>query len=388
MSQARVGLLFNANKAYDRQVMAGISRFCKEYKPDWDIVVSDDYRSNLDSKTLDRCTAFIADFDDPGIENSLQESEKLIVGVGSSYNNSCDYPSVPYVATDNVAIVSLALQHFLTLGLPRVAFYGMPSSQDSRWAIQREQAMLMITKESDIPCYTFRGTHTHIDEISSDLCNWISSLPKPIGILASNDRRARQLIAACHQLNEKVPEEISVLGIDDDELANFFCKPELSSIRQNTEEMGFIAGKKLYQLLVNKEQGYITQTLVKPAGLIQRESTAFNDIQDIYVRTAVGLIHRNLHTGIRAGNVIRTTGISRSSMDDRFLSEMGMSLHKYIAHIQFKKAKDRLKESEISISRIAELCGYPSTQYMYAVFNKNIGITPSQYRTNHLYDGG
>ena len=382
MSQARVGLIFNANKAYDRQVMAGISRFCREYHPDWDIVISDDYRSDLDLATLARCTAFIADFDDPIIESSLPKAGKIIIGVGSSYNHYCDYPDVPYVATDNLAIVSLALQHFLTLGLPRVAFYGMPSSQNNRWAIEREQAMLMIAKESDIPCYTFRGTHTHIDEISSDLCSWISSLPKPIGILASNDRRARQLIAACHQLNEKVPEEISVLGIDDDELANFFCKPELSSIRQDTEEMGFIAAKKLYSLLGRQDQDYTTLTLVEPAALIQRESTAFNDIQDVYVRTAVGLIHRNLHTGIRAGNIIRTIGISRSNMDDRFLLEMGMSLHKYIAHVQFKKAKDRLKESEISISRIAELCGYPSTQYMYAVFNRNIGITPSQYRTN------
>lgn len=379
MMQHRVGILFNGNKVYDRRVMGGIAAYRNQFKKQWQLVIEEDYRCRLDGEFIRQCDAFIADYDDPEVERVLSDYSKPVIAVGGSYQNTNEYPCCTYVATDNQGIALLALEHFQSLGFQHFAFYSMPEGAGNRWAKEREKAFARQVKEAGSACYRFGGFNSDTSSNNFNrLCDWLAVLPKPVAILSATDARAIHLIDACKHMNISVPEQVSILGVDDDDLANSLCSPTLSSVRQDCHQMGYRAAEILGKKLAGENVEAVT--LITPEKLEQRDSTRNSGYQDYYVRMAIGLIRSHLHEGIRTADIVRKAGISRSNLENRFQKETGVSLHKYIANSQLNKAKELLKQSDKSIASIAELCGYPSVQYLYSLFRKEVGITPGVYR--------
>ena len=144
-----------------------------------------------------------------------------MVGVGGSYRDPLCYPSVPYVATDNHALVDAAFQHLQQKGLERFAFYGSPANSHTRWAKEREQAMMSICQQHGYPCSVYRGHTTQPQTWQysiEQLANWVGSLAMPIGIVAVTDARARHLLQVCDHFGIYVPDNVAIVGIDDDEV--------------------------------------------------------------------------------------------------------------------------------------------------------------------------
>jgi len=211
-----VALLFNANKFYDREIIAGIGAYVRSTREEWDLVVEEDFRARLTDIAQWQGDGFIADYDDPEISKALAGTKLPVVAVGGSYADASNYPKgMPYVATDNFLMVKLAHDHLVEAGLPRLAMYSVPEAAGNRWAQERETAFARLAPQGRIYC----GIQTSAVQWNSaieNLVDWISSLPKPVGIIAITDARARHLMHACMVAGLAVPEQVAIIGIDND----------------------------------------------------------------------------------------------------------------------------------------------------------------------------
>lgn len=377
-----ITLLLNANKIFDRQIIEGIGRYLQASNADWDLYLEEDFLTRLDHFDEWHGDGVIADFDNPAIEKTLSNTSVPVVGVGGSYQDKDSYPAVPYVATDNYALVEAAFEHLRQKGIERFAFYGSPISHNQRWAQEREQAMLSITKRHGYECYVYRGHAVRAETwqySQKRLTDWLKSLPAPTGIVAVTDSRARHLLQACDHLGLLIPERFAVIGIDDDELTRFLSRVSLSSVKQGCLEMGFQAAKILHKQLKGTTYN-ATQLLVPPVTVAERQSTDFKAIKDPLVMQASHFIRMNACRGIKVDQVLDHVSISRSNLETRFKEERGHSIHTEIHNEKLNRACRMLKETDLHSNEIANRCGYPSVQYMYALFRKHFDQTPVEYR--------
>ncbi|GAA0368722.1 DNA-binding transcriptional regulator [Bowmanella denitrificans] len=380
-----ITLLFNANKVYDRQVIEGIGHYLQSSKADWDVYLEEDFLCRLEHIHEWSGDGIIADFDDMNIQLALKGSDKPVVGVGGSYSNPNHYPAVPYVATDNYALVKLAYEHLKQKGLERFAFYSVPIDENHRWAREREAAISELTAKDGYECQIYQGHCTRPETwqyAMNRLTDWIQSLPKPIGILAVTDSRARHLLQACDHIGLIVPDNVAIIGIDDDDIARFLSRISLSSVTQGCFEMGYQAAKLLHKQLSNIQVGR-KQILVPPAGVASRQSTDFKALKDPYVIQAMHYIRQHATRGIKVEQVTDFVGISRSNLEQRFRSERGHSIHTELHNQKLGRACKMLSDTQVSPTEIANICGYPSLQYMYAVFKRHFDQTPTEYRSSH-----
>ncbi|MDR9827292.1 DNA-binding transcriptional regulator [Vibrio sp. FNV 38] len=387
----RITLLFNANKVYDRQVIEGIGEYLQASQCEWDIFLEEDFTAHLDNYKDWKGDGVIADFDDPQIEALLRETDIPVVGVGGSYEREEQYPNVPYVATDNEALVDLAFHHLREKGLENFAFYGIPEDLGKRWAHERTKAFKKIVKREGYTGSVYLGNETSPQTWQYDmnrLADWLQMLPTPTGIIAATDSRARHLLQVCEHLNIMVPDKVSVIGIDNEELARYLTRVSLSSVGQGSKEMGYRAAKMLHKLVENRQKTESNtskvvkhaRVLVPPTQVYERQSTDYQALKDPYVIQAMHFIRHNACKGIKVDQVLSYVGISRSNMEARFKEERGHSIHQEIHNSKLNRACNLLKNTSLPIVEIAELCGYPSLQYMYTVFKKNLDQTPKYFR--------
>jgi LacI family transcriptional regulator len=395
--QYSISLLFNANKVYDRQVIEGIGHYLQSTKVDWDVYLEEDCLARLNNLDNWEVDGIIADFDDPDMQAALTDLDIPVIGVGGSYQNADDYPDVPYVATDNEAVVNCAYQHLKQKGLQRFAFYGFPPDTEHRWALERERAIVALCEKDGFSCSVYRGFKTQPDTwhySMNRLADWIESLPLPVGVIAVTDARARHLLQACDKTNRLVPDQVSIVGIDDDDIARNLSRVSLSSVSQGCFDMGFHAAKLLHRQL-NRQKAEkpsdqkakiksAPRVLVPPIGIIQRQSTDFKALQDPYVIQAMHYVRQHACRGIKVEQVIDYVGISRSNLEQRFVQECGHSIHTEIHNEKLNRACKMLAETDTELAEIANSCGYPSIQYLYAVFKKHFGQTPKQYKSDLL----
>lgn len=377
-----ITLLFNANKIYDRKVIEGIGNYLQTSKVDWDLYLEEDFLARFDNIDEWVGDGIIADFDNPEIQAALLKVKVPVVAVGGSYSDPKDYPDVPYVATDNHALVDAAYQHLRQKGIERFAFYGSSKGEHHRWSQEREKAIISITEADGYECQIYRGApikHETWQNTIKRLSDWLQSLPTPIGIIAVTDARARHLLQVCDHNGLLVPDQLAVMGIDDDEIARFLSRVSLSSVNQGCFEMGFNAAKKLHRLL-NGQKVTHKPFLVPPSNIIERQSTDFKAIKDAHVMQAMHYIRQNACRGIKVDQVLDYVGVSRSNLEQRFKEERGHSIHNEIHNEKLRKSCSMLKNTEQTTSEIANICGYPSLQYMYAVFKKHFNKTPREYR--------
>ncbi|WP_234418512.1 XylR family transcriptional regulator [Dongshaea marina] len=379
----RIKLLFNANKIYDRQVMAGIGRYIQTSRCDWEIILEEDFRIHgYGGHLLQDCDGVIADCDDPELEKLLCSTSLPVVGVGSSYQDPALYPDCPYVATDNLKLVELAYRHLQSKGLEHFAFYGGIDLPQMRWARQRLDAYKFLLERDGYPLYYYQGEYIHSGNWSQAmgrLQQWIASLPLATGVIAVTDARAHHLLQASDYLGRVIPEELAVIGIDNEEVTRSLSRIPLSSVEQGCDEMGFQAAHMLEQRLSSRPLAK-KRVIVPPVRVCERQSSEYQALKDPSVIRALHYIRRHACRGIKVQQVLDFVSLSRSNLEGRFQASCGHSIHQEIHQFKLNKAKHLLLESELSMQEIANACGYPSLQYLYAVFRKDMGQTLLEYR--------
>jgi len=387
----RIALLFNANKIFDHEVIAGIAAYFGSTRAAWEIFLEEDFRLRLPGIEHWQGDGIIANFDDPAVAEALSRCRIPVVAVGGSYADPANYPAgVPYVATDNAKLVELARQHLIDVGLQRFAMYSVPATEGNRWAQERENAFRSLMRGDRLEPEIFRGCETSADswdEAVQGQIDWLRSLPKPVGIIAVSDARARQLLQACIIADIEVPEQVAIIGIDNDPLVRRLTRIPLSSVIQGTQEMGRTAAHLIEQMLHGVRPPN-TPIVVPPAGVNALASSQYQLIRHPNVMRARHFIRQYACQGIKTDQVALHVGVSRSSLEADFRQELGCSVHDVILSFKLDAAKAGLESADCSIADVALGSGLTSIQYMHRVFKRELGCTPRAYRDRVLGERG
>lgn len=379
----RIALLFNGSKIYDRGIIAGIGNYLSSTRASWDLFLEEDFLCRLRGIERWQGDGIIADFDDPLIGEALAGSRVPVVAVGGSYEDVGKYPKgIPYVATDNHALMKLAYEHLVEAGLTRFACFSLPEAQANRWAQEREKAFRRLMQRDGLQVEVYRGLGTSAplwDSAVEQQIAWLHSLPKPIGIIAVTDARARQLLQACLTAGIAVPEEVALIGIDNDPLTRTLTRVPLSSVVQGTETMGRTAAALLHQMLHGKPCTG-TQVLVPPDAINVQASSLHQPLGNPYVMQALLFIRQYACQGIKTDQVAAYVGVSRSSLEAHFRKARGCSVHDEILRFKLAAAAKGLENQSLAIADIAARCGFTSAQYLHTVFRREFGCTPRQYQ--------
>jgi LacI family transcriptional regulator len=383
----RIALLFNGNKVFDRDVIAGVAAHLASTRSRWDLFLEEDFRLRLSGIEDWQGDGIIADFDDPAVAHALRRSKIPVVAVGASYADAADYPAgVPYVATDNAALIKLAYEHLIDAGLTQFALFSQPESPGNRWAQEREQAFCALMRRDGMAADIYRGRSTTApswDAAVDEQVAWLQALPKPVGIIAVTDARARQLVQACNMAGIAVPEQVALIGIDNDPLARLLTRIPLSSVIQGAQAIGRTAAQLLDQALHGSPPGAV-RILIPPEGINAQASSRHEPPRHPHVMRARHFIRQYACQGIKTGQVADYLGISRSSLEAHFRQEQNTSVHDEILRFKLNAATSLLKTADANISDVALRCGFTSVQYMHAVFKRELGCTPRVWQDRAL----
>jgi LacI family transcriptional regulator len=294
------------------------------------------------------------------------------------------------VATDNIKLIELAHQHLIDVGLQGFAMFSVPATEENRWAQERENAFRSLMQGDQLEAEIFRGCETsaHLwDEAVQGQIDWLRSLPKPVGVIAVSDARARQLLQACIIADIEVPEQVAIIGIDNDPLVRRLTRIPLSSVIQGAQEMGRAAARLVEQMLHGVPPPN-TPIVVPPAGINVHASSQHQLIKHPIVMRARHFIRQYACQGIKTEQVADYVGVSRSSLDASFRQELGCSVHDVILSFRLNAAKAGLESGDCSIEDVALGSGLTSIQQMHRVFKRELGCTPRAYRDRVLSERG
>jgi LacI family transcriptional regulator len=236
--------------------------------------------------------------------------------------------------------------------------------------------------EAGVPCAILRArnaTAQNWNILQRALTNWLISLEKPVGLLACTDLRARHVLQVCRTQGIRVPDEVAVVGVDNDEMLCGLTTPPLTSIEQGSQRIGYEAAALLAQMMAGKKWRQICH-VIPPEGLVARQSTDVVACDDQELAAAVRFIRQRASDPIRVADVLNIAQLSRSTLERKFLDTLGRTIHSEIERVQVERAKQLLVGTTLAAKQIAKQCGFRYAQYMTVVFRRRAGQTPLEYR--------
>jgi LacI family transcriptional regulator len=211
------------------------------------------------------------------------------------------------------------------------------------------------------------------------IAGWLRSLLKPVGVFACNDVRALQVVQACHVAGYSVPDEVAVLGVDNDEIITERCHPKLSSIQPDTLSTGYKACLCLDKMMNGlKPEPYFDWT--PPVGVIERDSTNIIATTDKLVAHALRAIRDEACDGLTVKNLLDSLHVSRSQLEAKFRKTLGRTVHDEITRVRLKRVCQLLCAGDDTLATIARKSGYLDISHLSRSFRKNFGLWPGEYR--------
>jgi len=297
---------------------------------------------------------------------------------------------VAVVDSDHARIMQLAVDHLVSNGLEHIAYCGFPGLQFSD---TRQRAFADSARPESIRWHTYpsprrswRGSDSpetpHWPRDLRSLQKWLVGLPKPVGIVACNDTRARHVLEVCEAVGIDVPQDVSVVGVDNDDVICELCTPPVTSVDPNVEAIGVEAARVLDRMMGGGTPPRRTIG-VPPLGIEPRASSDTRISPHDDLNEAVRFIRSNVAAGINVGSVVAHVGTSRSTLERRFREHMGCSPHEYIHRHRMERVKRLVLNTYLPAYRIAQMSGFRSSAHMIAVFREHTGMTPGQFRRRY-----
>ena len=381
----RIAVALWMNGTSGRDILSGIFRYAKT-RIGWDIrliqLPNATHPERIRRLIDDGVDGLIAsDFSNTVLKDAVSRISAPVVFIGPP---SLSIPRPPAgktscVSCDDSAIGELGARHFLSLGSFN-SFGFLFSSKDPNWPNLREQGFRSSLAAADRTCSTFispTAADERIDEVK--LVDWLKSLPKPAAVMTYYDPCAVQVANVCKEHGIAVPGQVSILGVDNDDLLCEFATPPLSSIQPDHERAGYIAAQELNALMTHRARK--PRTLVCPViGIVERESTRPLTPAAHIVRKALEFIKANAAKGIGVKDVVAHLKISRRLADLRFREIEGRSILQAIETRRLELAERTLTETERPVKTVASESGYRNVKTFEAAFRRKHGITPSAFR--------
>jgi LacI family transcriptional regulator len=374
----RVALVIETSNAYARGLLQGIADYVRDHES-WSMYLPEQSRGELAPKWLARFSGegAIVRIETPAIAQVVKQLRCPVVDVSAARL----VPKLPWVETDDAAIADAALVHLQERGFRSFAFVGEPSFNWSKWREERFVQQVAATGASCavLPLPSRPGRGWERDE--KRLRAWIESLPRPVGVLAAFDSLAVRVLDACRALGIAVPEEVAVLGVDDDPVLCRLANPPLSSVSPDARGAGYRAAAALSAMMLGKPVQLAHR--VPPQGVVVRQSSDVIAVKDTVVASALQFIRERGAQGVRIADLLARTRLSRRSFEARFVAALGRTPHQELLRCRLAKVKTLLRETDFTVSEIAERAGYKHAEYLTVQFTRETKESPSQYRRRH-----
>lgn len=342
---AQNALLVETSREYGRGILRGVIRYQHEHEP-WSIYFKPQGLGAAPPPWLNswRGDGILARINDRRMARALSNTSVPIVDL----RNALPDLNLPTVANSNQTVVRLAFDHFLEQGFRRFAFCGtLPGenrNQDDRCALFEE-----LVKDKGFQCHTYEHPHAPFrswDLEQRHITRWLKSLPTPIAVMTCHDDRGQQVIDACLRAGLAVPDEVAILGVDNDPFLCSLSTPQLSSIDVYPERIGYEAAA-LLQRLMKGGRPPTKPLLFDPRGLVVRRSTDVTAVSDPHVAQVVRRIRDNAGTPVSIEQLLADVPVSRSVLFRRFKEHLGRSPKKELSRVRMERAKALLTNSSL-----------------------------------------
>ncbi len=376
----QVALVVETSKAFGRGILRGITRYVRECGP-W--LISIDERGLADPLPPWlhgwKGDGIILRTSDRRALTQVRKSLAKLVCLGEHQPEG-----VPLVYLDQVAVARLAAEHLLQLRLRSFGYVGI---RRRLWSRARRDAFIDRLSEAAADAEVLelqspQGSRSSWKKDQRALEQWLTDLPKPVGVLACYDVIGLRVLDACRQLGLAVPEQVAVLSVDNDELLCDLADPPLSSVAHDLERIGYEAATLLDHLMAG-EQPPTTRVAVGPLGVVRRQSSDLVAAADADMAQAFRLIREQACSGMSVDDLARAVGLSRRSLERRFQKCLQRSPHSEIIRVQIERAKQLLRETDLGLKAIAMRTGFHHASYLAVVFQQSTGLTPGEFRKPH-----
>jgi len=379
-----VALFVETSLGYGRGVLRGIANYVRAHQP-WSIYVD---QRGLNDPPPD----WLSGWNGHGIIMRAQ-TRRVAEAVANLKVPAVDTQykirglEMPSVISDPGAIAQAAADHLIERHFRQFAFVGV---ERALWSNLRRKAFVDILERAGFPCHVYSpvlgSRFLDWESEQSALAQWLQSLPKPVGVMAAHDLRAFHILDACRRTTIPVPEQVAVIGVDNDETFCNFGDPPLSSVKLDLEAIGFTAAELLDRLMRGKKAPKRPISL-KPLGVVTRRSTDVVAVDDAITAQAVRFIRQHACEGASVADVAQHCNVSRRVIERSFSQFLGTSVHEQIVFAKLTRAKQLLIDTDYSLDTIAAKCSLTHASYLGKIFKKELGQTPGEFRRRTPHNG-
>lgn len=366
--------------AHQELLINGVLRYASEHSCKWSYITAPE---SLALSVLDlqgwRGDGIIAALNTPTETECVKALPMPIVNISGTLAKS----PVPRVSLDNALVGRMAAEHLIERGFEEFAYYGLRSVA---YSTVRRESFESRLEAAGAKCVsllmppTYRAKAEHWRDQQRKLVKWLTGLPKPIGLFAVTDYRARQVLDACRQVDVRVPQQVAVVGVDNEEVICMHGEPKLSSVARNNQQEGYHAAAMLDQLIRGKNVTTMEE-MIPPLGVVARESTETVAFKDPRLCEAIDYLNKHIDDPIGVQELASHVGVSRRWMEYAFRDALGESPYQYIRHRRLKLAQHLLEEETAAkIYEVARRTGFTSAKQLSMAFCQEFGVSPRDYQ--------
>lgn len=387
---ARILFLTDFSEAYARNLLLGIARYAHAVGQAWSLCrlplsIRDKFgiEAVIDLAKKMRADAVIGQF--YNTDNVELFARNGIITIAQDFK--ARFTTIPNITGPHFLAGKMGAEYFAKKGFRHFAFYG---TRDVVWSDERMQGFRETVRAAN-PSFTFsalcKNTQNALwDYDTNQLVTWLQSLPKPVAIMACDDNHAYHITEACQQGEGggrlRIPDDIAVLGVDNDETICRLSSPNLSSLNQNIEQGGYDVAQLIDRILRDPATPR-EDVMVQPTHIVTRQSTDIYANNDQHIAEVLKYIHENISQKITVDELVELVPLSRRLLETRFKRSMGTSIYDYILQTRIEKVAQLLCEG-MSVSEAAIELGFSDIKNLSRMFRQQRGMTPSEYRREIL----
>jgi LacI family transcriptional regulator len=381
----QVALLIGFSRNYRRGILHGIANYTRASGP-WSCFTPEQslYGGIPDWLKTWKGDGIIACIDTPRAAKELLRMNCPVVDV----LHNARFAEIPCFDTDAGIVAQLAAEYFLKSGFRHFAFCGFPGIPFSD---RREAAFVefLSDRQFEVPVFSVRPKKNLPLDIpaaerqgigrAAAIVAWLRRLPRPLALLACNDICGQQVLNACRSHGIKVPEEVAVMGVDNDEVLCNLCDPPLSSVEPDTERLGYEAAALLDRMMRGKR---VRHGLVKvpPHRVVERASSDTVPIEDPVTAKALRFIRDHVGEGIAVKDVQAHVRRSRTDLENRFRRHLNISVSTEIWRRRMDRVCSLLQETDLRLGEIARQSGFATDSHLCRSFKARFQMTPAEHR--------
>ena len=320
--------------------------------------------------------AIIAQFDDDDEVELFRQNG--IVALAQDFKSR--FSVIPNITSKYELTGQMAADFFLQKGFRNFAFYGY---KDVVWSEERCMGFRDRVTEKGFGNSFFEYQKQPLENLwyyeSEPLADWIKSLPHPVALMACDDTQGNRIMEVCRVLGIHIPEEISVLGVDNDEIICSLSEPPLSSVSLNIAKGGYEAARLIDKLMQDKESAY-EDVIIQPVTIVNRLSTDIYATDNPAILAALRYIHQNLANKINVEDIVKQVPLSRRLLEVRFRQVTGQSIYQYVSDLRMERFSQLLLAGNEPIADLAMQVGLSDFKTLSRQFKSWKGCTPIEFR--------